>query len=522
MKMETRELELYLHIPFCARKCKYCDFLSFPADLTAMTDVTESANFYVATGVTASSNLATKVDDSATTNRSEVAGVTESANLAAKTDDSTSANCSEVADVSGSANLAASVAASASTGTSAPVNRCTIESYLGALENELRIRSNEYGAYPIVSIFIGGGTPSLLSGKAIASLMDIIRDNYRLGTPSTPEIEITIEANPDSLTAKKAVAYQAAGINRISIGLQSANDAELERLGRIHTFSQFLTAYQAARAAGFTNINVDLMSALPGQTREDYLQTLSAVLSLTPPPEHISAYSLIVEEQTPFWEMYQKGELEFPTEDLDRRMYDDTKHILQQNGYYRYEISNYAKPGYECRHNCGYWTRRNYAGFGLGAASLINNTRFSNITDLQEYIKYWSNVVTAPAKNQMPFTIDHGISNHQQASSTPFLYKQSLTVKEQMEEFMFLGLRLTQGISPDVFFSQFGIPIETIYGQVIQSNIDSGLLTKSIADLGYSMANASSTKDRSPSIRLTEKGLDLSNYVMSQFLFDSY
>jgi oxygen-independent coproporphyrinogen-3 oxidase len=403
-----------------------------------------------------------------------------------------------MADVSESANLAASVAASASTDTSAPVNRCTIDTYLGALENELRIRSNEYGAYHIVSIFIGGGTPSLLPAKAISSLMDTIRDNYCLGTSSIPEIEITIEANPDSLTAEKAATYLAAGINRLSIGLQSANDAELERLGRIHTFSQFLTAYQAARETGFTNINVDLMSALPGQAREDYLQTLSAVLSLSPPPEHISAYSLIVEEQTPFWEMYQKGELELPTEELDRQMYYDTKRILQQNGYHRYEISNYAKPGYECRHNCGYWTRRNYAGLGLGAASLINNSRFSNTADLQEYIQYWSNAVSAP-----------------------FLNKQSLTVKEQMEEFMFLGLRLTQGISPDAFFDQFGVTIETIYGQVIQSNINSGLLTKSIADLGCSVAIASSTKDKSPSIRLTEKGLDLSNYVMSQFLVDS-
>jgi oxygen-independent coproporphyrinogen-3 oxidase len=477
--MEKNELELYLHIPFCARKCKYCDFLSFPADLVAMTDVAALAN------------------------------------LAANTDDSALVNCSGMADVSASANL------EASEDLSAIANRCTIESYLGALENELRIRSNEYGAYHIVSIFIGGGTPSLLPAKAIVSLMDTIRNNYHMRTQSTSEIEITIEANPDSLTAEKATVYLAAGINRLSIGLQSANDSELGRLGRIHTFSQFLTAYQSARAAGFININVDLMSALPGQTREDYLQTLSAVLSLTPQPEHISAYSLIVEEQTPFWEMYQKGELKLPTEDLDRQMYYDTKHILSQNGYHRYEISNYAKPGYECRHNCGYWIRRNYAGFGLGAASLIDNTRFSNINDLQEYIKYWSNAVTAPAKNQLPFTIDHGISNHLQASSTPFLNKQSLTVKEQMEEFMFLGLRLTQGISPDVFFSQFGVPIETIYGQVIQSNIDSGLLTTSIADLDSRVTNASSIINSSQRIRLTEKGLDLSNYVMSQFLIDS-
>jgi oxygen-independent coproporphyrinogen-3 oxidase len=429
MKMEMHELELYLHIPFCARKCRYCDFLSAPAD------------------------------------------------------------------------------------------RYTIEAYLRALENELQIRSKEYSDYMIVSIFIGGGTPSLLPAKAIVSLMDVIRENYQLSTLSIPEI--TIEANPDSLTAEKASAYLAAGINRLSIGLQSANDAELERLGRIHTFSQFLTAYQAARAAGFTNINVDLMSALPGQTREDYLQTLSAVLSLTPPPEHISAYSLIVEEQTPFWEMYQKGELKLPTEDLDRQMYYDTKHILQQNGYHRYEISNYAKPGYECRHNCGYWIRRNYAGFGLGAASLIDNTRFSNSTYLQEYIEYWGNAESDSVQNKPLLTIDHGISNHPQTSSAPFLNKQSLTVKEQMEEFMFLGLRLTQGISPDAFFDQFGVPIETIYGQVIQSNINSGLLTKSIADLGCSVAITLSTKDRSPSIRLTEKGLDLSNYVMSQFLIDS-
>jgi oxygen-independent coproporphyrinogen-3 oxidase len=403
-----KELQLYLHIPFCAQKCNYCDFLSAPAEFSVQ------------------------------------------------------------------------------------------EAYLEALITELRNRGEAYRGYEVVSLFIGGGTPSLLPAKYIVQLMKTIKENYQC-VPCDGKIwEATIEANPESFTEEKAAEYRQAGINRLSLGLQSANDEELKRLGRIHTFDQFLCAYQAARKAGFTNINVDLMSALPGQTSSEYLQTLSTVLALDPPPEHLSAYSLIIEENTPFWEQQEKGYLNLPNEELDRKMYHDTKCILQKNNYSRYEISNYAKNGYECFHNIGYWTRRDYAGYGIGAASLINNTRFSNTKSLTEYTSYWNQ----PQSNQ-PQSNQPQKNQPQSNLALPIYNRQTLTQKDQMEEFMFLGLRLTKGISENQFQEQFGTPIQQVYGEVIQKNEKDGLLD--------------SHRDY---LRLTEKGLDLSNYVMSQFLLD--
>lgn len=355
---------------------------------------------------------------------------------------------------------------------SAPATKQTQQRYMEALLKETVGRSEEYAEYVVVSIFIGGGTPSVVEPEWIERLMETVYGCYQVAG----EAEITMEANPGTVKAEQLQRYRKAGINRLSIGLQSALEEELKRLGRIHTYEQFLEAYYGAREAGFANINVDIMSALPGQTTEDYRKTLGAVLGLVPPPEHISAYSLIVEEGTPFWEADCRGELELPDEDSERQMYQETKELLEQKGYYRYEISNYAKEGLECRHNCGYWRRISYAGFGIGAASLVDNTRFSNIGDLEAYC-------TNPLGARAAVT--------------------ALTREEQIEEFMFLGLRMTKGISRSSFMQIFGIEPEEMYGDVLERNYADGLLVQ-----------------EGDFIRLTDRGLDVSNYVSAQFLLD--
>ena len=383
--MNQKELELYVHIPFCVKKCSYCDFLSAPA--------TEQ----------------------------------------------------------------------------------TKEAYMAALFAEIGGRAKDYKERIVTSIFIGGGTPSLLSGDSIRQLMEHIREGFRLA----PDAEITMEVNPGTVTAEKLTAFYEAGINRLSIGMQSAQEQELKILGRIHDFDGFCQVYREAVEAGFTNINVDVMSGLPGQTLASYKDTLEKVLRLEPMPQHISAYSLIVEEGTPFAAMADRGELPLPEEDTERAMYEETIEVLAGYGFHRYEISNYALDGYECRHNVGYWIRRDYLGFGIGAASLIDNVRFQNGRDLNAYL-------------------EHPLACREE--------EQSLTTQEQMEETMFLGLRLIRGVSYTEFACCYGQTLEEVYGEVIARNEADGLLTVREDETGRRLA-------------LTGRGLDVSNYVMAQFLF---
>lgn len=384
--MNPKELELYIHIPFCVKKCSYCDFLSAPA--------TEQ----------------------------------------------------------------------------------TREAYMAALFAEIEGRAKDYKDRIVTSVFIGGGTPSLLSGDCINQLMEHIREGFTLAE----DAEITMEVNPGTATAEKLTAFYAAGINRLSIGMQSAQEKELKMLGRIHDFDGFCQVYREAVEAGFTNINVDVMSGLPGQTIASYRDTLEKVLHLEPMPQHISAYSLIVEEGTPFAAMAERGELPLPEEDTERAMYEETIEVLAKYGFHRYEISNYARGGYECRHNVGYWIRRDYLGLGIGAASLIDNVRFQNGRDLNTYLAH-------------PFACREE--------------EQSLTTQEQMEETMFLGLRLVRGVSYEDFEKQYGKSPEEVYGEVIAKNAADGLLT------------VREEENRGRYLALTKRGLDVSNYVMAQFLF---
>lgn len=267
--------------------------------------------------------------------------------------------------------------------------RCRI-SYIKKLQEEIAYYGAQYGEYQVSSIFFGGGTPTILEGYQLAAILETVKEHFNI----TTDAEITVECNPGTLTAGKAEKLVQAGFNRLSMGLQSADDRELQLLGRIHNFAQFLESYDLARKAGFRNINVDLMSALPGQTLKSWQDTLQKVTALR--PEHISAYSLIIEEGTPFYERFAEDERIreegghprlLPEEDVERQMYELTETFLHTKGYERYEISNYAKPGYECRHNCGYWIRKDYLGLGLGASSLVEHQRFQNTSELKTYLE---------------------------------------------------------------------------------------------------------------------------------------
>ncbi|MDO4622217.1 MAG: coproporphyrinogen-III oxidase family protein [Eubacteriales bacterium] len=428
-KKEGETVEIYIHIPVCARKCAYCDFLSFP------------------------------------------------------------------------------------------MGRAVQEAYKNALLSEIRSRSDwmiskstEPEDREVSSVFIGGGTPSIFPAEWIEEILDEVRRFFHIIT----DAEISIEANPGTVKKRDLEIYRRAGINRISFGCQSADDRELRLLGRIHTWERFLESYTWAREAGFSNINVDLMSALPGQTVESWERSLRSVAELG--AEHISAYSLIIEEGTPFYEMYaeadearrldtasagrqpqestsddgqiperdaENGTAErqngsygdaaalLPDEESERLMYERTETILAEYGYHRYEISNYTKDGRECRHNVGYWTGIPYLGMGLGASSYDGAARFRNTDELTDYLN----------GDFEPKEIEY------------------LDTEDLQAECMILGLRMTAGVSEREFADRFGKSTEAVYGPVIRKYEQAGLLER-----------------REGRIMLTREGLSLSNTVMADFL----
>ena len=369
--------------------------------------------------------------------------------------------------------------------------------YLELLLLEIEKQSFFYKDYDVASVFVGGGTPSLLAADAINILFEKLNHDFAI----KKDCEITVEANPDSLTTEKLTAFSRAGVNRLSIGLQSTDDEELRRIGRLHDYQTFCRAYENARQTGFRNINIDLMASLPGQTFDSYRKTLERVLQLR--PEHISTYSLMLEEGT--WLYEHRKELLFPTEDEDRAFYELTGKMLAEYNYNRYEISNYALDGYACRHNQVYWTRGDYAGFGLGAASMVDNVRWSNPRSIPEY----RDALLRPYSASTDFEPAERTGAGLAAAKTDLTAArarlsgnvQYLSVQEQMEEFMFLGLRLTKGVSKQDFREIFGLPIEEVYGKAIEALRRDGLL---LAD---------------DFVRLTPFGTDISNYVMEKFLF---
>ena len=380
-----KKLELYVHIPFCEKKCLYCDFLSFSAE-----------------------------DD-------------------------------------------------------------LHKAYVDKLIEEIRVQAKNYSDYQISSIFIGGGTPSVIKAVYISNIMSAIYEAFIVESLA----EVSIECNPGTVDIDKLLVYKQSGINRISVGLQSSVDKELQHLGRVHTYADFLYSYEKIRESGYKNVNIDLMSALPWQTLDSWKSTLKKVVMLK--PEHISAYSLIIEEGTEFSKIYgsPEGRKFLPTEEVERDMYHSTIDILKNYGYERYEISNYAKPGYESKHNIGYWTGEEYLGFGIGASSYVYGRRFHVEKDIKKYLDI------NMKRDIMP------------------LYQNihELSTKEKMEEFMFLGLRLTKGVLVTDFYDRFGMELIDVFEKPIQKNISFGLL-----------------KYENLYLRLTDKGLDLSNRVMGDFL----
>ena len=313
---------------------------------------------------------------------------------------------------------------------------------------------------------------------------------------------MTMESNPGTVTGGKLALYRKNGINRLSIGLQSTDNRELNILGRIHTFEQFLKTYELARNAGFSNINIDLMSGIPSQSAESFAKSLKRVINLK--PEHVSAYSLIIEKGTPFYDKYkfalvkQEAGMQpdmLPHEDEVYRMYKLTQMMLSDAGYKRYEISNYAKKGLECKHNIGYWTRENYLGLGLGAASLIDDIRYSNTRDLYEYLENTKQIETKV------FSAGEGENLVQTMGPNLHISAEQLSRHAVMEEFMFLGLRMTDGVSRLDFERNFGMPIEAVYQEPIMELKQEGLLVA-----------------REGRIALTEQGIDVANYAMAKLL----
>lgn len=360
--------------------------------------------------------------------------------------------------------------------------------------------------YLVKTIFIGGGTPSVLDAGSIVRIMEQLDKVFKIDYDC---LEATIELNPGTVTRDKLADYRRVGINRLSFGLQSVNDNELRLLGRIHSYEQFLANYNTARELGFDNINIDLMSALPEQTLASWEESLRKVVELK--PEHISAYSLIIEEGTHFYELYKENGPAYsslPDEETERRIYHFTREYLSANGYERYEISNYARPGYESRHNSFYWTGVEYLGLGLGSSSLIMDHRFNNITDLNEYIKKLlgsnkAGVCTEANTNKCNSTICDGKNTLLQ---DPLGLRENLiklSLKDKMEEFIFLGLRMQKGISKKEFADRFGRDIASVYADVIQKHIKNGLLIED--------------NDR---LYLSEQGIDISNYLLADFILD--
>lgn len=378
-----KNLGLYIHIPFCVKKCEYCDFLSWNAEEEER------------------------------------------------------------------------------------------QQYVAALLSEIESYREFAKGYRVSTIFIGGGTPSVLLPKQMEDILQKIYEIFELERRA----EITIEVNPGTVDEEKLQCYKENGVNRLSMGLQSVKDEKLRLLGRIHTYQEFVESYELARKAGFDNISIDLISSVPGQTLQEWKEELETAAAQN--PEHISVYQLIIEEGTPFYEKYAEHPELLPDEETSREIYLWTGKFLKEAGYEQYEISNYAKPGKESRHNLKYWERGDYLGLGLGAASMVRNIRMSNTKDMRTYLE----------RCDKPKTMREDV--------------QFLEEPRQMEEFMFLGLRKTRGVSKKEFKRIFGREMDMVYEKALHKCLENGMLLEH--------------KDR---IFLSEEGTLLSNMVLSEFLFD--
>ncbi|EJT6664529.1 oxygen-independent coproporphyrinogen III oxidase [Clostridium perfringens] len=344
------------------------------------------------------------------------------------------------------------------------------KAYIEALNKEIINLREKHNNLEINTIFIGGGTPSVLESNELECLLkEIAKLNM------AKDIEYSMECNPGNLTEEKLEVMKKYGVNRISMGLQAKQDNLLKGLGRIHNYKTFKENFLLAKKVGFNNINVDLMFGLPNQRLNEWEETLREIISLE--PAHISAYSLIIEEGTAFYNLYENDKLKLPTEEEERKMYHLAKEILEENGFNQYEISNYAKEGKECRHNLAYWNMDNWIGVGSAAASYINGKRIKNISSVEEYIN---------SINEKGEAVEEIINNSK---------------NDNMEEFMFMGLRKINGIDENEFKKRFSMNINDVYGEILNKYIDEGLLIR-----------------ESGRIFLSEKGIEISNVIMADFL----
>lgn len=434
---EKRPLGLYVHIPFCVKKCNYCDFLSAPAGKEEQERYTEAL-------------------------------------------------CKEIRGYAEQAKNYIVETVYFGGGTPSVLETAQTERILAAIKEVFSVKGmqEETEKKGIFSLFGKGKREGKQAAETDKAVPEVLKGTSvsQAVLPDSNVAELTIEVNPGTVTKEKLMAYRAMGFNRLSIGVQSAHEKELALLGRIHTFEEAKQCLMWAREAGFTNISMDVISALPMQTLEEYEQTLTQVLALS--PEHISSYSLSIEEGTPFYERYGEGGAErdkLPEEETDRAMYALTKEKLAAAGYRRYEISNYAKQGFESRHNSSYWTGTEYLGFGIGASSLFTNARYHNEINLTEYIEQM-------ARGE---DVRRDIER--------------LVEAEAMEEFMILGLRMMKGISRAEFGRRFGRPLETVYGSALRKLKDSGLISID-----------------GDTVTLTELGIDVSNQVFVEFVPEQF
>lgn len=374
-------LGLYIHIPFCISKCKYCDFSSYKLDLDEK------------------------------------------------------------------------------------------RKYLNALKQEMEFYKEEIRGKEIDTIFIGGGTPSILNQNEISFLFENIKKNFKIKDSA----EITMECNPGTLTLEKLKTMKACGVNRLSIGLQAVQNNHLKYIGRIHTYEEFEKNYYQAKNVGFENINIDLMYALPNQSREDWMESLEKVVKLN--PTHISAYSLILEESTELFNMYEKNEFKLLDEDTDIEMYEYTINYLKSHGYNQYEISNYAKNGFECKHNILYWKCENYIGLGASASGFLNKTRYNNFCELDKYEE-----------------IIH-------SGKKPIEWEEQLCIEDEIEENIFLSLRMNEGIKFKDFHEKYNFNFKEEY----KNEIDK-LEKLKLIEIDDEV------------MRLSQKGREISNSVFVEFM----
>ena len=355
-----------------------------------------------------------------------------------------------------------------------------IDKYIESLKRELD--SYELNKYNITTIYVGGGTPSVIPSKNIKDLLYNIKEKIKENKTNWEDIEITLEVNPGTVDRKKLEEYKKAGVNRLSIGLQSANNKLLKEIGRIHTFEEFLKTYNIAKQVGFKNINVDLMIGLPNQTIEDVKQSLTQIIKLN--PTHVSVYSLIVEENTKMEKMINSNKLKLPNEEIERQMYWYVKNTLELNKYNHYEISNFSKKGKESKHNLNCWEQKEYIGLGVAAYSYLNNIRYGNTSSLEKYIEIKKFIDKKELEEEEIRIIDE-IQN----------------LDDRKKEYMLLGLRKIEGISIQKFKEKYIDNSIFLFRKELEKLVNEKLL---VID--------------GDNIKLTNKGLDFANIVWEEFV----